>query len=237
VLADSWVFPGGSIRPDDLAPGLAARSTGFKADDAHAELSRSDGGAPADRAESFGYFVAAARELFEEAGVLLARTADSVAGLSLERTPEETSRRSQLRLAVEQGRPLLEILEELGLALALDQLTHYGHWITPTTVPVRFDTRFFVAVLPDGQVASPSPFEMVEGEWIRPEVALEAGRSGGRSIHFATVAQLRRLAEHRSLNDLLHFVRTKPIRTVMPPTREVNGRLIPYLPPEIDGRW
>jgi 8-oxo-dGTP pyrophosphatase MutT (NUDIX family) len=237
VLADSWVFPGGTVRADDSAPELIDRSPAWTPADARAALARSEGGAPGDPLECFGYFVAAARELFEEAGILMARPSDSTQLARFEGDEQEKAQLSQLRLATEQGAPFMQVLDELGLVLALDRMVHYAHWVTPPTVPARFDTRFFVAVLPEGQIASPSPFEMEEGEWVEPQAALETGASGQRSIHFATAAQLRRLGAHASVEDLLAFARTKPIRVVTPPTREVNGRLVPFLPPDMDSSW
>ena len=237
VLAESWVFPGGTIRADDQDLALADRSPRLTPEGARAALSRSEGEPPPDPAESFGYFVAAARELFEESGVLLATPPDSQSLCRYDGTLDEVSRLSSLRLDLEHGRSFLEVLDELRLSLALDRLVHYAHWVTPPTVPSRFDTRFFVAVLPEGQFASPSPFEMGEGEWISPQAALQSGRSGERSIHFATAAQLRRLGEFQSLDDLLRFASTKLVRRVMPTTREINGRHVPFLPPEIDGNW
>jgi hypothetical protein len=48
---------------------------------------------------------------------------------------------------------------------------------------------------------------------------------------------LRRLAPYHSLDDLLQFARTKPVVPVMPPTRERDGHVLPYLPPELEGVW
>lgn len=224
LLADLWVFPGGTVRADDLGPEAELAAEPFSPGQAHAALSRAPGKPPATARESLGCFIAAARELFEEAGVLLGAAPGQadVAGL---------------RRAVEQGRPFHEVVAELGARLALDRLIYYAHWITPEAAPQRFDTRFFIAALPEGQTPTPSPFEMAEGIWITARAALERSSAGELPLHFATVNHLRRLAPRSRMDELLETARTKPVVPVMPHTREENGRIVPFLPPDLDGVW
>lgn len=224
VLADLWVFPGGTVRADDLGPEAERAAEPFSLRQAHAALSREPGVPAATPRESLGCFVAAARELFEEAGVLLGAFSDH------EEHPE-------LRRAVEQGRPFAEAVAELGARLALDRLIYYAHWTTPEAAPQRFDARFFITLLPEGQTATPSPFEMAEGIWITAAAALERSGAGELPLHFATLNHLRRLARCSRLDDLLEAARTKPVVPVMPHTREENGRIVPFLPPDLDGVW
>lgn len=143
----------------------------------------------------------------------------------------------ELRRAVEQGRPFAEAVAELGARLALDRLIYYAHWITPEAVAQRFDTRFFIAALPEGQTATPSPFEMAEGIWLTAPAALERSGAGELPLHFATFNHLRRLAPCSRMDELLETARTKPVVPVMPHTREENGRTVPFLPPDLDGVW
>jgi hypothetical protein len=131
----------------------------------------------------------------------------------------------------------MEVLDSLGVSMELRSLTYYGHWITPEAVPHRFDTRFFLAVLPPGQEASPSAFEMADGMWISPADAMERSRRGDLPLHFATWNHLRRLAPCASLAAVVDFARTKPVVPVMPETRDQDGRVAPYLPPELQGAW
>ena len=229
VLADFWVFPGGTLRADDMGALDELLVRGLSAADAQAALARPPGYPPSTDRESIAYFVAAARELFEEAGVLLTSPAE-------ERAAPAPPTPGEQRLAIERGRPFADIVT--GLApLALDRLVYYGHWITPEAVPQRFDTRFFIAELLDGEHTSPSPFEMSEGLWITIEDALERARAGALPLHFATLNHLRRLAPYPTLEDLLDFARTKPVVPVMPATRQHEGRIVPFLPPELEGAW
>ncbi len=232
VLAEMWVFPGGTVRADDLDPALQAITPGLAPDDAHAAFSRApDVPAPTPR-ESYAHFIAASRELIEEAGIMLA---DPEAGLwtNGQASPGFAAQRD----ALERRQPLLELARELGVRLALEQLVYYAHWITPEAVPQRFDTRFFLARLPERQEASPSAFEMADGIWISAEDALARSKGGDLTLHFATINHLKRLAPYRAVDDLFAFAATKQVLPVMPNTRERNGRVVPFLPTEIEGVW
>jgi len=237
VLANLWVFPGGTVRPADIEAEIAACVASFGPAEARAALERPPSVAPESGEECLGYFVTAARETFEEAGVLLARRPGASHLLSFSGDEGEDARLSQLRLALEQGGSFAELAEELQVELALDQLVYYAHWITPLAVPTRFDTRFFIATVPPGQQANPSPFEMVEGHWLGAREALELDREGTISLHFATASQLERLAPFGTLKELRAFARTKPIHDVMPQTRTEEGKVVPHLPEELRGLW
>ncbi|MEZ4398901.1 MAG: NUDIX hydrolase [Kofleriaceae bacterium] len=104
--------------------------------------------------------VTAARELFEEAGVLLADR--PVAGDQV----------AAMRTRLLAGAPLAALLAEAGLALAPAALTYLAHWITPSAEPKRFSARFYLARLPAGQAPSFDNHETVDELWIEPAVAL-----------------------------------------------------------------
>ena len=227
VLADSWVFPGGTLRPDDLAPESQQLFPNDSLQAAHVALSRSPGEPPATPTESLGFFVASARELFEEAGVLPGHADLRVSG----------DRLAELRDAVEHGQPFFQVAEELHARFSLADFSYYAHWITPEAIPQRFDTRFFLARMPAGQDAMPSPFEMAEGMWVDVPTALEQAKARELTIHFATLNHLRRLAPFQAVDDLFEFALTKPVVPVMPDTRERDGRIVPSLPPELEGIW
>jgi 8-oxo-dGTP pyrophosphatase MutT (NUDIX family) len=226
VLADLWVFPGGTLRADDALVESHALFAANAAEAAHRALARPPGGPAPTSAESLGYYVAAARELFEEAGVLPGNELGQDAG-----------RLAALRIAVERGQPFHAAARELGAHFSLDDLVYYAHWITPEAMPQRFDTRFFLARMPDEQDASPSPFEMAEGIWLDVATALQRAKARELSLHFATLTHLRRLAPYHDLDDLFAFASSKPVVPVMPNTRESEGRIIPFLPPELEGLW
>lgn len=237
VLADLWVFPGGTVRPDDRDPRARSLSPAFTPDMAHTALARPPSAAASTPEESYSYFVAAARELLEEAGVVLSAdgalgTGGSSAAGSLEASPLADQRQ-----AIEQGRSLAEVVVELGMRFDLGALTYYAHWITPEPLPQRFDTRFFLAELPAGQVASPSPFEMAEGIWIDVPTALDRAREGTLALHFATLNHLRRLAPFTTIDELLAFARIKAVVPVMPSVKNSDGRITPFLEPDLRDAW
>lgn len=106
--------------------------------------------------------VTAARELFEETGVLLAEGA------------VDPGRAAELRARAAAGEALGPLLEAAGLRLDLAALVPFAHWITPSAERRRFSARFFLAALPAGQRASIDGRELVEERWVTPGEALEA---------------------------------------------------------------
>jgi recombination protein RecT len=112
---------------------------------------------------------AAVRELFEEAGILLARRRDG----RFAREAECSGLRD--RLAAGQDWPVA--LGTLGLSPAFDRLVFLARWITPARLARRFDTRFFVARRPAAQGVFPQAGEVEEYVWVTPSEALEGGLS------------------------------------------------------------
>ncbi len=111
---------------------------------------------------------------------------------------------------------LRDFVGRTGVRLRLDALTTLAHWITPVTEPRRFDTRFYVALAPGGQVAVADGTEIVGVEWVDPGVAAEAGRRGKSPIIFPTLMNLDRLAEARSAAAAISAARARPEFTVLP---------------------
>jgi 8-oxo-dGTP pyrophosphatase MutT (NUDIX family) len=112
---------------------------------------------------------AAVRETFEESGVLLAATSDAdlLADVSTDEWEAE-------RVALESRQhSLSELLARRGLVLRSDLLRPLAHWVTPDAEPRRFDTRFFLAQLPPGQVTRVAGSEADQRLWVRPAEALE----------------------------------------------------------------
>ncbi len=117
---------------------------------------------------------AALRELFEEAGVLLARSATGpAAGEAVARVRDLTV----------QGRAWPNALATAGLSLRPEQLTLFARWITPELIRKRFDTYFYLARMPAGQEIRPQPGEIEEWRWIEPASALA---DPGLTLVFAT---------------------------------------------------
>jgi 8-oxo-dGTP pyrophosphatase MutT (NUDIX family) len=156
------VFPGGAVDDGDRGldhdPSCRSRSD----DDASRALGLAGGG--------LAYWVAAVRECFEEAGILLARRADgSVLDLD---DAVDAARFADHRGALLAGSvTLAEICRRESLTLALDGVYYLSHWVTPDGAPRRFDTRFFVAQAPPTQPVVPDPREVVADLWATPSSA------------------------------------------------------------------
>ena len=195
------VFPGGGVDASD-AEGTASWSlpdvlAASLTDDA-AEAS---GVAAADRGEPVTpqtLVAAAVRETFEECGVLLAEPTNAAAGTELH--PNREARRRALeehRIGINQAMTALDAVPYLENIVCVDR------WITPAGLPKRYDTRFFAAVLPQGQIADGHTSESVDSFWIRPEEALRRYREGTLMVMAPTWAQLERLARAETVEDAL----------------------------------
>lgn len=208
-FADAFVFPGGVVRDDDFE--LDPIEAGFSADDALTSLTIRGGEGPTNAALAWAFFRAAIREVFEEAGVLLALDAS---GQQFRGPGEDEDRWSAYRDDLQSNRMTLnQLLARERLTPDYHGLTYFSHWITPDDIPRRFDTRFFIAEMPAGQNAVHCQVETTESVWIPPTEAL------ARSAHdlplvLPTKIHLARLAKVATLPDLFAFARTKSITTV-----------------------
>lgn len=186
-VGGAYVFPGGAVDEADRHADLEAICEGKTDAEASALLGLDppEGG--------LAYWVAAIRESFEEAGVLLAYDRDgTVVDL---RGPDEAARFSAHRKSVDTGeRRLIEICAEEGLRLAVDGMHYWSHWITPVGPPRRYDTRFFIAAAPVGQVPLHDDRETIAHAWIRPQDALDSHRRGEFDMIFPTIKNLEALA-------------------------------------------
>jgi 8-oxo-dGTP pyrophosphatase MutT (NUDIX family) len=156
VFGGLYAFPGGGVDPSD-------RPDTIRTDWAE-HL-----GVPDERARAI--VGAAARELFEEAGILLAGPVEqpdrTVADVSTEDWEADRAHLAARRLT------MTELLERRGLRLRDDLLLPWARWITPEFEPKRFDTWFFVALLPEGQTARDVSGESEVAAWVSPKAAEE----------------------------------------------------------------
>jgi 8-oxo-dGTP pyrophosphatase MutT (NUDIX family) len=109
-----------------------------------------------------------------------------------------------------------EFVEQSDVRLRLDAVVPFGHWVTPVIVPRRFDTRFYLARMPAGQAAVADGSETVGVEWVSPEAAVRAARSGEWPIIFPTLMNLDRLAESSDTDAALAAAGARPLFTVQP---------------------
>lgn len=179
-VANAYVFPGGGLDAVDYR--ALDRVRGLTEAEANRRLGVDAGG--------LAYWVAAVRECFEEAGILLA-TDESGAPLD----PERTAALNVHREAVNAGTlPFGELLARERLTIAAESIAYYSHWITAPGRPRRFSARFFVARAPHGQAGSHDDSETVASEWVRPGVALERCAKGEIELVHPTRVSLTELA-------------------------------------------
>ena len=171
----------------------------------------------ADRAfdETNAFQLAAIRELFEEAGVLLARAAGGKAVMVA--GGEQASRFRDYRVALAEGSMTLrEVMDRERLEADIDALVLFAHWITPEIEIKRFDTRFFVAVVPSGQEAVHDERETTHGEWMDPADAVERCRREEIALPPPTWTTLRTMARFSNVNEVLQWARTRRVVSVQP---------------------
>ena len=149
----------------------------------------------ADRSFEDEIRAAAVRELFEEAGILLARRGTRFAR---EADCEKLRGLTQLGMEFDQA------LRELGLVPAFDRLVPFARWVTPAQLRRRFDARFFLARIPPGQEIRPQEGEVTDWLWVAPQGALEDTRI---TLVYATRAVLESVAGARDLSALLSKAR------------------------------
>lgn len=188
------VFPGGKTDPADH-------------DEAWAELVH---GWDEFETDQRALRIAAIREVYEEAGILLARHEAGHAFVGDERAGEA-------REAVAKGaRSFLELVRELEVKLDLGSLTVFARWITPDMMPKRFDTWFYVARATSDQLAICDGWETVDAEWIGPGEAIDLAASGARKVIFPTRMNLQLLAESASGQDAVARAAERVLVTVEP---------------------
>lgn len=204
------VFPGGKSHPGDHDEAWAGHVIGWDAFDADQRALR----------------IAAIREVFEEAGILLAerRNGEPIGG---EACPMD------VRLAVDAGETaFLDVVRDLEARLDLSALTTFARWITPPLTPKRFDTWFYVVRAPDDQLAACDGRETVDAEWIAPGEALRLGEAGERKVIFPTRMNLKLLGEASHAADAVARAAARNLVTVQPQIQErPHGRVL-VLPPD-----
>jgi 8-oxo-dGTP pyrophosphatase MutT (NUDIX family) len=223
-MPDMYVFPGGGLDAADCSSAMLERIFGLAVPNAAQSLRDiPDLGAWQHRldlsaAQQAGLFVAALRELFEEAGVLLAVDTHNQP-LDISTSPDLRLKFSTYRAQLLKGElSFLNLLEQANLKADLSRLTYFSHWITPISEKRRYDTYFFLATAPANQQASADLFETTEGIWIDPATALERYAAGTFGLVFPTIQHLKRMAAQASLVALQGYATTKPIISAMPDT-------------------
>ena len=185
-MPGAYVFPGGAV---DAADGSEAHVTAC--DESADQITRRIGAVTQVGEAALAYVVAAMRECFEECGLWL--------GAPDHHAPADGGWAS-LRARLNAGEPLAALAAAAaGGPLATSALQPWSHWVTPVGLPKRFDTLFFVARAPAGQVPEVDAGETTALAWVHPPAALAAQIRGEFQMEFATV---------RTLESLLPFATT-----------------------------
>jgi len=205
VLGGAYVFPGGKADAEDL-------EWVQRLDRPPGELHASLGEPELAPEQAAGLFVPAIRELFEETGVLLA-----------DATPAQAR---EAWAALRSGPRFDELLAPTGLTLHAGALQPWSRWITPALSSVgrkRFDTRFFVATVPEGQEARHDDHEATESLWLAPRAALRQYWDGQIEMAPPQIMSLTHLARHRSVASVRAAAAARTPPCIRPEPRDVDG--------------
>lgn len=170
-----YVFPGGSVDSTDDIQANNKFITGKRND-----------------SFTIGHYVAAARELFEEVGVLVCKKKDG--------TPVHLDEKVEMeyrRLLINREISFLQLLQKEELQFPLESLAYIGQIVTPDISRIRFDTRFFLSYLPKGQTPKPDPNEISEACWMDPADALNAYKQGDISLAPPTIHTLKTIINYQ----------------------------------------
>jgi len=219
-----YVYPGGVIDAEDYGPDIERFVQGLDREKAALLI----GDMPqADKA--LGVWVAAVRETFEEAGLLLARRRDG--SHLVMTTEEERNRFGRYRQSlVKKEIAFSSILETEELVLHSEDLFYFSHWITPEPLPRRYDVRFFMAVQPTGQSVSHDGVELTSHFWIRPAEALRQYDEGKIGMVLPQIMTLRELGRFRTVEEALQCAKKKHVEATRTKMAHLEGRYVEVMP-------
>ncbi|RQP22977.1 MBL fold metallo-hydrolase [Piscinibacter terrae] len=206
----AWVFPGGLVdKADALLHGLVDGLTPAQAAD---QLKLAEG--------ALDYAIAAMRECFEECGLLFGVDAETAASLEPWRGPIHRGEKT-----------LLDLHRETGVRLDLREVAYLSHWLTPLGRAKRFDTRFFIAAAPHGQVARHDGTEMTAHRWMRIPDALAEGDA--LKLMGPTRATLMSLAHFKTVAEVMAWARSpREVPRIFPRIGEGAQGQRPVMPDE-----
>jgi 8-oxo-dGTP pyrophosphatase MutT (NUDIX family) len=205
------VFPGGKLAPGDSDPRLRDLIDGAEAyDDSELALA-----------------ACAIREAFEESGILLARkngarellNGPEVLALDEHRIPLNAEKLG-----------LADFLEANGLRLAADTLVRFARWVTPDMMPKRFDTWFFIAAAPEGQLGAHDGYESVDSVWVTPKQAI--AEPDRWTVIFPTRMNLLKLGNSTSAEAAIAAAAATPVVTVTPWVEPREGGAVLRIQPD-----
>ena len=187
-FGNAWVFPGGKVDiEEDMISKFSNQPVFSKKKIGDIEVS---------------YLLAAIRECFEECGVLIANRNSGELFTPQDEKENKMLKKYQFQINNNEI-SFFNILNNLNLYPAINNLKYLSHWTTPTTEKKRYSTKFYLAALPNKQDAVHDGFEGVESSWISPEKALNLYKSGKFPIILPTIKSLEAISMYKSTNELL----------------------------------
>ena len=213
-----YVFPGGTLDPEDSLPEMYQYCEGLSDDQASAKLAVNQNG--------LAYWVACIRECYEEVGILLTNKSDML----LQDLKKLDDYRQQLN---SKEITFYEICKENNLQLRANNIVPCAHWVTPDIEPKRFDTRFFLAKVHSEQLGVHDGYELTESFWISPAKALEKFHQGEMNMIMPTIKSLEALAQFSSREEAFnHFkdLEDGAIPPILPKFIKKDGAWIGFLP-------
>jgi 8-oxo-dGTP pyrophosphatase MutT (NUDIX family) len=199
-LGGMYCFPGGAVTKEDGSAGMLDRCQGLSATDARKIV-----GAHFSPREALALWVAGMRELFEETGILVAVREDPDSSKEERRRIATIAEKHAKHL--QSGATFQSMLRDEKLLCDASKLAYFSYWLTPAQFPVRFDTRFFLAALPDYQNPLAISSEVAHSVWLTPDRALQLFAKDELPMIFPTFASLRMLADYDTLDSLLEEYR------------------------------
>lgn len=206
------VFPGGKVDNQDFDFPQELLSLPSQ----EAPILNQTGGLPS--------VIAAIRECFEEAGVLIARNKNNetfnVPQSQLEKFEQHR------RAVLEQELTFAEFCRQEDIILALDEMAYISRWITPEISPMRFDTHFFVAPMPAQQTGIHDGYESIESVWMTPTTALTKQRSGEIDLILPTIRSLEQIEAFNTVHSAMEYFReSQPTPTTDPQLLSLDGQI------------
>ncbi len=219
-MGGNFVYPGGRVDKGDWG-------SAFIPCDDRCMAAREWTATSQPREENIACRVSAIRELFEEAGILLARHD----GEQVRLEGDVGVRFAEYRALFHSGK--LEfgtMIDRESLELGFRELYYYAHWITPEARSMRFDTYFFLARHPSCQEATCDRRETTEGIWVTPREALERNLSGEVPLSPPAFKTLEDLARFSTVDAILSSLSSGPVRPVLPVLTNAHNQTLLIFP-------
>ena len=212
----AYVFPGGRVDNEDASEEILARVDGLSPADASARLTLDAEAKP----PAVAYYLAAIREAFEETGILVARRADGSPAPNAAADSEALRCRDDL---LADGSLFVDVLDRMACRLDGEAVEYIAHWITPKVEPRRYDTRFFLAAVPEGTQPEVHTAEISDSVWTTPQAALDGNSDGSFPMIFPTIKTLEDLSAFSNPSEAIEAYGTHSIRTVLPTLVRIQG--------------